>query len=52
MEQLKVGGRLVAPVGSDSFQNMVTVERVSKTEYVQEEGPAFRFVPFLEGKAW
>ena len=49
MEQLKVGGRLVIPVGEDS-QVMTLITRVSEKKYRKEEKGLFRFVPMLKEK--
>jgi protein-L-isoaspartate(D-aspartate) O-methyltransferase len=48
-EQLKIGGRLVIPVGDDS-QTMTVVTRTGDTDYESETYGEFRFVPFLGGK--
>jgi len=48
-QQLKVGGRMVIPVGEvNSVQHMLTIDKVSETEYVTEEHGNFQFVPMLE----
>ncbi len=48
-QQLKVGGRMVIPVGEvNSVQHMLTIDKVSETEYVTEEHGDFQFVPMLE----
>jgi protein-L-isoaspartate(D-aspartate) O-methyltransferase len=46
IDQLKVGGRLVIPVGSNLFQDMVVI---TKTESGLEKDvrPGFRFVPLV-----
>lgn len=49
LSQLKVGGRMVIPVGKDS-QVMTLFERKSKTEFQKTEFGEFRFVPLLEDK--
>ncbi len=48
--QLKVGGRLVIPVGEQT-QIMTLVVRVSETEFTKKTFGDFRFVPMLERKA-
>lgn len=49
LAQLKVGGRLVIPVGEES-QIMTVFTRTSLTEFKKEEFGEFRFVPLLEDK--
>ncbi len=48
-KQLKVGGKLVAPVGVGYIQEMTLVERVSKTEYNTTYHGQFAFVPMKTG---
>lgn len=48
LAQLKVGGRLVIPVGNDK-QEMQVVIRKSEDEYVKEKHGTFVFVPLLKG---
>jgi len=49
MAQLKIGGRLVIPVGED-VQIMTVFTRKSESEFQKEEFGEFRFVPMLEDK--
>lgn len=49
LAQLKVGGKLVIPVG-DSIQIMTVFTRTSPTNFEKEEFGEFRFVPLLEDK--
>lgn len=52
-EQLRVGGRLVMPVGSDpKVQELVCVKRVSETEYHSEDIADVRFVPLIGEEGW
>jgi protein-L-isoaspartate(D-aspartate) O-methyltransferase len=51
--QLKVGGRLVMPVGSDQrVQELVRVTRISETEYRSEDIADVRFVPLIGEEGW
>jgi len=49
LSQLKIGGRLVIPVGEDN-QTMMRITRKSEKEFEREEFGSFRFVPLLEDK--
>lgn len=49
LSQLKVGGRLVIPVGNDP-QTMTLFVRVEATKFEKKEFGEFRFVPLLEDK--
>jgi len=49
-QQLKIGGRLVIPVGSGDIQEMILIEKISSTEFKQTQHGVFRFVPLLENK--
>ncbi|MDP4187055.1 MAG: protein-L-isoaspartate(D-aspartate) O-methyltransferase [Bacteroidota bacterium] len=51
LPQLKVGGRMVLPLGDSSSQVMTLVEKISETEYRTSEHGTFSFVPLLKGKA-
>ena len=52
LAQLKLGGLLVIPVGSEKEQKMVTILRVSESEFERIELDTFRFVPLVGDKAW
>lgn len=47
--QLKVGGRMVIPVGDNNKQEMNVVVRVSEDEFKTEKHGRFMFVPLLKG---
>lgn len=49
LSQLKIGGKLVIPVGEET-QTMTVVERKSAREFEKNEFGDFRFVPMLEDK--
>lgn len=50
LKQLKIGGKLVIPVG-DNTQTMMRIVRESETEFREERHGSFRFVPMLHNKA-
>ncbi|WP_339920005.1 protein-L-isoaspartate(D-aspartate) O-methyltransferase [uncultured Flavobacterium sp.] len=49
MAQLKIGGRLVIPLG-DEVQIMTLLIRVNETQFEKHELGEFKFVPLLEDK--
>ena len=51
--QLKIGGRLVIPVGRHrDLQELLRVTRLAESEYEQEYLTAVRFVPLLGEEGW
>lgn len=52
-EQLKIGGRLVIPVGKDpKVQELVRITRISENEYHREDLADVRFVPLIGHEGW
>lgn len=51
LDQLKPGGILVIPVGTNDVQIMTTFTKNQDNTFVKKEYGAFRFVPMLENKA-
>ena len=52
-EQLKIGGRLVIPVGSDQrTQELVRIVRISRDTYRSEDIADVRFVPLIGEEGW
>jgi protein-L-isoaspartate(D-aspartate) O-methyltransferase len=49
LKQLKIGGRLIVPVGSTGSQVMTVVERTSEEKFEYTEHGNFMFVPMLKG---
>jgi len=49
MNQLKVGGRMVIPIGVDE-QIMYRFTRIDKKKFKREEFGRFKFVPMVKGK--
>jgi len=50
-KQLKIGGRMVIPVGNPKRQTMFVVQRISDEEFKTEKHGGFVFVPLLKGTA-
>lgn len=50
-KQLKVGGRLVIPVGKPERQTMSLIKKTSENDYITEKHGNFVFVPLLKGTA-
>ena len=49
LTQLKVGGRMVIPMGPREKQTMYVLVKTSETEYYKESHGTFVFVPMLKG---
>ena len=49
LEQLIIGGILVVPFGEGSSQTMLSITKLSETEFEQREHGTFSFVPMLKG---
>jgi len=49
-DQLRIGGRLVIPVGKGRSQQMMCLDKISADEFKVTKGPNFSFVPMLSGK--
>ena len=47
-DQLKVGGRLVIPVGQGGVQQMMLIQRLSDSDYKETIYGDFKFVPMLK----
>lgn len=50
--QLKLGGRLVLPLGDRSIQKMVLISKVVENKYERTEHGEFKFVPLLGKYGW
>jgi protein-L-isoaspartate(D-aspartate) O-methyltransferase len=50
LEQLKVGGTMVIPVGEGDVQVMTKITRVSENKFERQKYGEFRFVPMLYNK--
>jgi len=52
-EQLRIGGRLVIPIGADqNAQELVRITRISKDHYRSEDIADVRFVPLIGEEGW
>ena len=49
LTQLKVGGRMVIPMGPREKQTMYVIVKTSETEYYKESHGTYVFVPMLKG---
>ncbi|MBU2913806.1 protein-L-isoaspartate(D-aspartate) O-methyltransferase [Reichenbachiella agariperforans] len=52
VKQLKVGGKLIIPVGDLKSQKMLRISKISEQQIVQEEFNNFAFVPLLGDNGW
>ncbi|TDQ19124.1 protein-L-isoaspartate(D-aspartate) O-methyltransferase [Algoriphagus boseongensis] len=52
IQQLKIGGILVIPVGDRKRQTMVKITKKSSKEVIREEFEGFAFVPLLGKDGW
>jgi protein-L-isoaspartate(D-aspartate) O-methyltransferase len=50
--QLKVKGKLVAPIGSLAVQNMILVTRNGDNDYTKTSHGKFNFVPLTGTHGW
>ncbi len=48
LKQLKIGGRMVIPVGNSLGQKMLLIKKISENKFEKEEKGLFSFVPMLE----
>ncbi|MEO9481892.1 MAG: protein-L-isoaspartate(D-aspartate) O-methyltransferase [Ekhidna sp.] len=52
IQQLKIGGRLVIPVGNNDTQSMVLIQKVDENKIKKKHYDHFSFVPLLGDKGW
>jgi len=52
LQQLKIGGKLVIPLGNSESQRMTLVEKLSENEFRTTEHGSFIFVPLLKGRIY
>ncbi|MDG1261880.1 MAG: protein-L-isoaspartate(D-aspartate) O-methyltransferase [Flavobacteriales bacterium] len=51
LEQLKVGGKLIIPVGEGATQVMFELQRTSERDFTRKEHGDFAFVPMLTNRS-
>ncbi len=49
LSQLRLGGKLVIPLGGSGFQEMLLIEKTGKESYTNSKHGKFSFVPMLRG---
>ena len=52
MDQLKIGGTIVIPVGDKKKQTMKVIKRTDEQRFHYEETPHFAFVPLIGKDGW
>ena len=53
MHQLKIGGRLVVPIGADpSNQELIRITRTGEDSFTREDLTSVRFVPLIGSEGW
>jgi protein-L-isoaspartate(D-aspartate) O-methyltransferase len=50
--QIKIGGKIVIPIGDLNFQIMTKIVRTSEHEFEQYNYDTFKFVPLIGKEAW
>jgi protein-L-isoaspartate(D-aspartate) O-methyltransferase len=50
LNQLKINGKLVMPVGGSELQKMTLIDKISDDEFRRTEHGSFQFVPLLKGR--
>lgn len=52
LQQLKIGGRLVLPVGDQRAQKLVRITRLDEDDYQEDDLGEVRFVPLIGEQGW
>jgi protein-L-isoaspartate(D-aspartate) O-methyltransferase len=52
LEQLKMGGRLIIPIGDESTQDLTLFTRESEADYTKESYGGCRFVKLIGEQGW
>ena len=50
VDQLKIGGLMIIPIGEGAEQQMKRITKLSETEITEEDFGVFKFVPMLENR--
>lgn len=51
-KQLKIGARLVIPIGDKTSQRLVVITRVDENDFEERSIPEFSFVPLIGREGW
>ena len=51
LKQLKVGGKMVIPLGKTDEQILYRFTKISDTQFEKEEFGVYKFVPMLQNKS-
>lgn len=52
LEQLKIGGRLVIPIGDMEIQELYMIKKISENEFETKKKFGFKFVPLIGKEGW
>jgi protein-L-isoaspartate(D-aspartate) O-methyltransferase len=52
LEQLKIGGKMVIPIGDLSTQDMFVITKTGENEYEEDITRSFKFVPLIGKQGW
>jgi len=52
MQQLKVGGKMISPVGDKDVQKMILAQKTSSNNFSFEDLGTFKFVPLIGKHGW
>lgn len=52
LNQLKIGGKLVIPVGDDKTQSLHVITREGEEQFSKKEVDGFKFVPLIGKNGW
>ena len=52
IQQLKIGGKLIIPVGNSESQKMLLITKIDENKLTKKEFNYFSFVPLLGADGW